>query len=376
MTGLYIHIPFCSSRCVYCGFYSTTLGAEYRDAYVGALCREMRLRASSLGGKPSLSTIYLGGGTPSQLSEENIAQLFSCINETFDVESVSEITMECNPDDVTPDFAAHIARYVNRVSMGAQTFSDERLRFLRRRHTSDEVAAAVSNLLGAGIGNISIDLMFGFPGETLKEWESDIDKALQLGVEHISAYSLMYEEGTPLYAMLEQGRIHEISDDESLKMYDLLIDKLTAAGYEHYEISNFSRPDRRSRHNSSYWHGVPYIGIGAAAHSYLLENGERRRSWNVSSVKEYMAAISENHLPSESELIDDDTHYNDVIVTALRTREGISIDELSASQRDYLLSNARRFIDGGLLTLSQNHLSFTRQGLYISDSVMAELMMV
>ena len=268
MAGLYIHIPFCKSRCVYCGFYSTT-GLELRERYVDALCREMEIR----GERNDIETIYLGGGTPSQLSIEQLQRLFIYINK---VKEDAEITIEMNPDDVTAEFAAELQQLgVNRVSMGAQTFNDERLRFLHRRHNAKQVHQAVETLRQAGFKNISIDLMYGFPEETQEDWEADIRKACSLQVEHISSYCLMIEEGTPL-ARLD---IEPCDEETERAMYYTLIDRLEAAGYEHYEISNFAKSGYRSRHNSSYWTGIPYIGIGAAAQGfdfvraeYLLED--------------------------------------------------------------------------------------------------------
>lgn len=377
MTGLYIHIPFCASRCIYCGFYSTTLLTLQND-YVSALCREMEIRQKSAGNRLHVDTIYLGGGTPSQLSAYNLQRLFSYIYNMYDVDSEAEVTMECNPDDVTQSLLSGLP--VNRVSMGIQTFSDDRLRFLRRRHTASQAERAIEILRKTGIGNISIDLMFGFPDETLEEWNDDISRALALKPEHISAYSLMYEEGTALGKMLEKGEVKEIDEELSASMYSTLIDRLCDAGYEHYEISNFAltvndgkgqNKSLRSRHNSSYWQDKPYIGIGAAAHSY----GNGIRSWNVSDIRKYMESIAEGILPAESEVIDDVTHYNDIITTALRTKEGINIDELPDTQRQYILSAADRHIAGELLQLHGNMLSLTRKGLFISDSIMADLIM-
>ncbi|MCI7359863.1 MAG: radical SAM family heme chaperone HemW [Prevotella sp.] len=377
MTGLYIHIPFCASRCIYCGFYSTTLLTLQND-YVSALCREMEIRQKSAGNRLHVDTIYLGGGTPSQLSAYNLQRLFSYIYNMYDVDSEAEVTMECNPDDVTKSLLSGLP--VNRVSMGIQTFSDDRLRFLRRRHTASQAERAIEILRKTGIGNISIDLMFGFPDETLEEWNDDISRALALKPEHISAYSLMYEEGTALGKMLEKGEVKEIDEELSASMYSTLIDRLCDAGYEHYEISNFAltvndgkgqSKSLRSRHNSSYWQDKPYIGIGAAAHSY----GNGIRSWNVSDIRKYMESIAEGVLPAESEVIDDVTHYNDIITTALRTKEGINIDELPDSQRQYILSVAEKHIAGELLQLHGNMLSLTQKGLFISDSIMADLIM-
>lgn len=421
MLGLYIHIPFCASRCIYCGFYST-VSAKKKDErlsieeqYVNALCHEMELRAekdnSISGERTTLSTIYLGGGTPSQLSFQSLRKIFQTIEKVFhiglewDRESNTcstttpiEITMECNPDDVTEAFAQNLRSLpINRISMGAQTFSDERLKFLHRRHTADEVETAVKRLRNVNIKNISIDLMFGFPNETLKDWEDDIERLLALDIEHISAYSLMYEEGTPLYRLLQAGKVKEMDDELYRQMYDTLIDRLPEAGYEQYEISNFAklqaqssnfkvqtskfklqtsnfkvRSPFRSQHNSSYWHNVPYIGIGASAHSY----GNGKRSWNVSDTKAYITAIQEDKLPTEEEIIDADTHYNDMIMTALRTCEGINLTTLSAEYRTYLMRLAQPSIEQGLLKEDDGWLRLTRNGIYVSDSVMSDLMKV
>ena len=294
MSGIYIHIPFCASRCIYCGFYSTT-GLELRQKYVDVVCKEMTMREVS----SPIETIYFGGGTPSQLTPEQLRQLFLYINKVY-APHVTEVTIEMNPDDVTPEYAETLSQLgVNRVSMGAQTFNDERLRFLRRRHSSSQVYDAVRILREAGICNISIDLMYGFPDETLDDFRRDIDAALALDVEHISAYCLMIEEGTALHRMGV-----EAADEETERaMYEMLIDCLTAAGYEHYEISNFARPGYRSQHNSSYWNDTPYIGLGAAAHSY----DGHCRSWNIADIRAYIAAIERGELPSECEELDTDT---------------------------------------------------------------------
>lgn len=372
MTGLYIHIPFCASRCVYCGFYSTTL-PSLRDAYVDALCQEMQLRSEELPAGEAVTTIYLGGGTPSQLTTEQLDRLFSYIYKVYRSQPV-EVTMECNPDDITPALAAWIAQSpIDRISMGAQTFSDDRLRLLRRRHTAAEVRRATTLLRQAGLRNLSIDLMFGFPGETLADWEQDIDEALRLGVEHISAYSLMYEEGTTLHRWLAEGRVQEIDDDLSLRMYDRLVDRLTAAGYRHYEISNFALPQRESRHNSSYWRDVAYIGLGASAHSF----DGRQRSWNVADIEAYIAAIGRGDRPCTVETLDPDTHYEDVVLTSLRTAEGIDLGKIRrdfGSQRlDFLLAAADQDLRQGHLVLEDDHLRLTRRGIYLSDGITARL---
>ena len=391
MAGIYIHIPFCESRCIYCDFYSTT-SLKWKDDYVDALCKEMELRPAiqALGDNYPIETIYLGGGTPSQLSDGHLQQIFTKLKETYgDLFSKNmEITMECNPDDVTPDFCKTLGKLpVNRVSMGAQTFSDQRLQFLRRRHNTAEVKEAVSLLRNTGIENISIDLMFGFPKENIEDWKYDILQALQLGVEHISAYSLMYEEGTPLYKMLEQGKIEEIDEELSRNMYDTLVDMLTISGYEHYEISNFAKPGYCSRHNSSYWNETPYIGLGAAAHSYrrasnLSDKMEVTRSWNINNIQQYINSIHQAILPSEKENLDLTTRYNDLITTALRTSNGIDLKktekEFGKSYLEKLLHEANNKIQRGLMKIDNKNyrLSLTREGIYISDDIMGDFMIV
>lgn len=374
MAGIYIHIPFCKSRCIYCGFYSTTL-LDLRKKYINAVCREMELRKNYI--REPFSTIYLGGGTPSLLDEAELTKLFLYINNVYDVDRNAEITMECNPDDITPEFTNMLSRLpINRVSMGAQTFADSRLRLLHRRHNSDEVKHAVKLLREAGIKNISIDLMFGFPDESLSQWKEDISAALALNIEHISAYSLMYEENTPLWKMLDTGKVKEIDEELSLTMFKELVCQLTDAGYEHYEISNFARPGYRSRHNSSYWHQVPYIGLGAAAHSFDLNS----RQWNVADLKLYIEEINNGIIPIEREELDNDTTFNDIITTALRTSDGIDLNALETRlgkrYRNTLISAAGKHIEQGLLEIRHDRLRLTSEGIFISDMVMSDLMIV
>ncbi len=400
MAGIYIHIPFCRSRCIYCGFYSTT-ALQLRQEYVEAVCRELEKRAFEEGGNRLdacyrrdarrrkekgeylINTIYIGGGTPSQLTIGQLRQILDAVYIYNNVAEDAEVTIEVNPDDVTEDFVRGLSTLpVNRVSMGAQTFDDERLRFLHRRHSASQVSEAVRLLRDAGIRNISVDLMYGFPEESLDDWQHDISSALALNVEHLSAYCLMVEEGTPLYNMYSRTQqessssSHDISltsEELELAMYETLTDRLEAAGYEHYEISNFARKGYRSRHNSSYWDGTPYIGIGAAAHSY----DGNTRSWNVSDIRKYIDAMTEGKRLFESETIDDDTRYNDLVTVALRTREGLDLRALQPKYRDYAIKNARRFISDGLLQLSaSDHLALTRKGLFVSDMIMSELIYI
>ncbi len=366
MAGIYIHIPFCKSRCIYCGFYSTTMH-NLHDRYADAIIKEYDLRRDYHAGQ-SIDTIYLGGGTPSVMPMESLSRIM----QSLPLPDNREVTMECNPDDITPEFASSIRQLgINRVSMGAQTFSPSRLRFLNRRHSPEQVSEAVELLRKEGIANISIDLMFGFPAETLQDWCSDIDKATALNVDHISAYSLMYEEGTPLCRMLEDGKIKEIDEELSRKMYYTLIDKLADAGFEQYEISNFCRPGMQSKHNSSYWNDTPYIGLGAGAHSY----NRTSRQWNVEDLPLYINKVENGEVPFEQEIIDEVTRYNDMITTALRTRQGIDITRAGCRQT-YLLAYAQPLIEKGLLSFDGQYLSLTREGLYVSNDIMSELIYI
>ena len=371
MAGIYIHVPFCKSRCIYCGFFSTTQ-LSLRDDYTHAVCRELELRKDYLHNQP-IETIYLGGGTPSQLPLPHIAKILDTIYNIYNVRA-REITVECNPDDVENCVKGLHSLGVNRLSMGVQTFHDERLKFLRRRHTAAQATEAVNLAKSAGFDNISIDLMFGFPRQTLEEWKQDVDKALSLDVQHISAYSLMYEEGTPLEQMLRQGDIAEIDDEKSLAMYEYLLDATAHAGFEHYEISNFALPGKRSLHNSSYWHGIPYLGIGASAHSF---DGETRQS-NPYSLSDYIEGVRQGNIPFEKESLNEVEKYNEFVFTALRTREGMNTTQLKQlfgkTFHDYCLKNAQKHIDQGLLTLENGQIHLSRQGLFISNDILSDLM--
>lgn len=374
MAGLYIHIPFCASRCIYCGFYSTTR-LDLRQQYVDALIRELvEVGQSKMSKDDSKSTVYLGGGTPSQLTIPQLRQLLDAIYIYNKVESGAEVTIEMNPDDVSVPYADTLRQLgINRVSMGAQTFDDERLRWLNRRHTVAQVGQAVKILRAAGIRNISIDLMYGFPNETIDDFVHDIDEVIKLDVEHISAYCLMIEEGTELYRRYGDKRVREYDDSKEeteRKMYELLIDKLTAAGYEHYEISNFARPGFRSRHNSSYWTGVPYIGLGAAAHSF----DGHLRSWNVSDIQQYIAAVNRDERLNEEEELSATDFYNERVMLGLRTCEGVDLSALSDDERNYCIQEAQPFLSDDILLLTDNRLVLTRKGLFVSDYVMSSLM--
>lgn len=369
MAGIYLHIPFCKSRCIYCGFFSTT-SLQKRHDYVEAVVKELHQRHSFLGDEP-VDTIYFGGGTPSQLPPDEIEYLLHTIFNIYNVREGVEITLEGNPDDMTSVMLQRLHKMgINRLSMGVQTFDEERLCFLHRRHTAAQAIQAVRDAQAAGFSNISIDLMFGFPHQTLDEWKRDLQTALSLQIQHISAYSLMYEDGTVLERMLTNGMIREVDEEVSLQMYESLMDTLKDAGYVHYEISNFSLPGMQSRHNSSYWHGIPYLGVGAGAHSYDGHD----RFYHPDSLEEY---ISDPYVLVTEKLTDNE-RYDEYVFTSLRTAEGLRLTTLElmfgASCKEYCLQNAQRHLKAGLLSLTGGTLRLTRRGLFISNEVMSDLM--
>ena len=379
MAGLYLHVPFCSSKCSYCAFYSVT-NNQLKQDYIEAICKELYLRKQFFKDihfknnqfKPLVNTIYFGGGTPSCLDEYAFEKIFNVIYDCFG-NSFEEVTIECNPDDITLSYAKILKKYANRISLGIQTFNNDQLKLINRRHNAEEAIRAVDIIKEVGISNISIDLIFGFPKETLTDWLFDIDQAIKLNVQHVSAYSLMFEEGTKLYHLLQKEKIEQISEELSVEMYDVLIDKLSEAGLAQYEISNFAKPGFESRHNSSYWNETPYLGVGPSAHSYNLLT----RSWNVSNVSQYIKSISKDILPFEEELIDDITRYNDLVTTALRTKKGILLNTLQGDFSRYILEQSSGFIkEGMIMKTTDNRLALTRKGYYISDAIMAELIKV
>lgn len=375
MAGIYIHIPFCKTRCIYCDFYSTTR-SELQSQYVGALCRELRMRKDYLKGE-AVKTVYFGGGTPSQLNEEEFRQLFDVLEATYGLGAAEEITLEANPDDLTEEYAAMLRRLpFDRISIGIQTFDDIALKLLNRRHNARQAVEAVAHCRKAGFRNISLDLIYGLPGETDKRWEDDLQQAIRLDVEHISAYHLTYEEGTRLYRLLHAGRIREVAEESSLRFFIALTDRLSKAGYEHYEISNFCKPGMYSRHNTAYWRGVPYLGGGPSAHSFDIET----RQWNTASLEGYIRSIEAGRLPYEAERLDLPTRYNEYVMTALRTVWGIDLNTIEShfgkEMRRHCTALAAPHIESGKLACADGYLRLTREGIFTSDGIISDLMWV
>ena len=375
MAGLYIHIPFCAKRCLYCDFFSNT-DMKFKEPYVSAVIREMQLRQEYIGGEP-LDTIYFGGGTPSQLQQADFERIFKAIDCLFNISSCKEITLEVNPDDMTPEYVASLRNLpFNRVSMGVQSFKEKDLHFLNRRHDREQALRAVELCKENGIPNISIDLIYGLPGQTLEEWQENLDDAIHLEIPHISAYHLIYEEGTALYKLMEAGKVAPIEEELSVTLFSTLINRLAEAGYLHYEISNFARPGYFSQHNSSYWTGKKYIGIGPSAHSY---DGESRQ-WNISSLPHYLEGIRTGIPNIEIEKLDINTKYNDFIITGLRTMWGIRTSDIreqfGEEKQAYLERQAATYLHRGLLIYENDTLTLSKEGIFISDGIMSDLLWV
>ena len=375
MAGIYIHIPFCKRRCIYCDFFSTTQSEKKAD-YVHALVRELEMRKDYVGNE-EIETIYLGGGTPSQLSQEELEEILTYIYKVYKVTPDAEVTLEANPDDLTPEYVSMLRNLpINRISMGIQTFQEETLKLLHRRHTAQQAIEAFKRCREAGFQNISIDLMYGLPGETLDTWEQDLQQAIDLHPEHISAYHLIYEEDTALWKLREEHKVEEAEEDLSLTLFCTLIDELTRAGYQHYEISNFCLPGLHSRHNSSYWTGKKYLGCGPSAHSF---NGVSRQ-WNVASLSAYNDGIRQRKPDFEVEELDLYTRYNDFVLTSIRTCWGMSLSHLLSMYGEelyrYCLRMAKPHLEQGVLEISEDILKLTRKGIFISDGIMSDLMWV
>lgn len=343
MAGIYIHIPFCSRKCIYCDFFSIA-GRNDTVRYVDALIDEARIRIPSCFGDSAPETVYIGGGTPSVLKPELLERLCGSILDMCGNPALSEFTIEVNPDDVDESLCRSICRAgIDRVSMGIQSFHDSDLRWMNRRHGSEDAVKAFGMLRNHGICNISIDLIFGYSMLDMEKWKYSVEKAVSLSPEHISAYQMSIEEGSMLGKLYGKGKYIQPPDNVCEQQYIYLYRTLEDAGYERYEISNFAKPGRRAIHNSSYWDGTPYLGLGASAHSY---DGAGKREWNPCSIREYMNNVESLKCGKNlngGEVLEDRDIFNEMTMTGLRRKEGISIcrsADLSAEMTEELLRTA------------------------------------
>jgi len=370
MTGsLYIHVPFCLSKCIYCDFYSVPINPRLTGDYVEALCRELTLRHDIA---DDLKTVYIGGGTPAILSEADISKIMDAVRENYHIQPDAEITIEANPKTITPDKAkSFLSSGLNRISMGIQSFSDEELLILGRAHNAEDAIKTFGDLRDAGFKNISIDLIYGIPGQSLEQWGFTLQRAIELGPEHISAYELTPEQGTPLFGMLKQGKLVMPDEDTITDMFYKGIDTLNEHGYTHYEISNFAKPGFQCRHNLNYWDRGEYIGMGASAHSF----SGRTRTANISDVTKYIEGIKIGKLPvSETTEISEDEELSELIFLGLRKTEGISLNLFPDETAETIKKAVKDSQLHGLIELNGNNLRSTRKGLILNNEVICRVL--
>jgi len=318
MAGIYIHIPFCKQACLYCNFHFST-SLEYSQRMIQSILKDMEMRKHEC--TEEIETIYVGGGTPSILEMEEMDALINQLYKHYRIAPTAEITLEANPDDISRQKAEEWKSMgINRFSIGVQSFSDKHLKWMNRAHDAAQSLACIDKIREVGFENFSIDLIYGTPGQSLKEWEQDLEKTFELQVPHLSCYALTVEEETPLFHLIEKGKKEKVSSDLQAEQFNTLVSLTKAAGYHHYEISNFAKPGMESKHNSSYWKGKPYMGFGPSAHSY----DQHARSWNLSHNINYMQSIENNLLPSEKEILSERDRMNEYIMTNLRLSSGIN----------------------------------------------------
>jgi len=373
MAGIYIHIPFCKQACHYCDFhFSTQLGKK--QAVVQALVRELELRKGEI--PTAVETLYFGGGTPSLLDSGELENLIGAVQEHYGLAPDPEITLEANPDDLSPETLRALADSpINRLSIGVQSFFDQDLKLMNRAHDAGE---AMASLEGASryFDNISIDLIYGIPGLDHERWRSNISKALAFGFPHISSYALTVEKGTALHHFIEKGKVPDVDPQQAREQFDILSEMLEGAGYIHYEISNFGKEGYFSRNNTAYWLGKHYLGIGPSAHSF----DGLHRSWNIGNNALYTKNIMAGTLPSEVETLGPMDRYNEYVMTGLRTIWGVSLDRVASafgpSYRTYLKKQAQKHLEQGLLVLEGERLLITKKGKFLADGIASDLFFV
>lgn len=372
MAGIYIHVPFCVSKCGYCDFYKVT-NFDHKEGYVDALLRELELRRFFLE-DAIVETIYFGGGTPSTLSLNQIELILKAITQFFVLSDLVEITVECNPDDITAEYLLGLKNIgVNRLSIGIQSFDDEMLRFMQRRHNSMQSFKAIDLAKKVGFDNISIDLIYGLPNISNAAWIKNVKMALELQISHLSAYHLTIEKGTAFEKLLQNGVITEVEEENSVLQFDILLDLAAKAGFEQYEISNFCKDGRYSQHNSNYWFGVPYLGLGPSAHSYNAKS----RFWNVSDLSKYLLSLSRSVLPLQEELLTDIDKFNETLMIGLRTKWGVNINHFQNTLSPTLLVHFNNVLESqlsnGNVYLQNGFVRIKSSKFMVSDSIISNM---
>ncbi len=379
MAGIYIHIPFCKQACFYCDFHFST-SLKRKDELLSAIQTELVLRKHELENQ-SIESIYFGGGTPSILSIEEITAILDAVYKNYQVVTSPEITLEANPDDLSEDKIRALSKTpINRLSIGIQSFFEDDLTFMNRAHTAEESKKCLENAKKY-FNNITIDLIYGVPNMDNQKWLKNLQTAFEFGIPHISSYALTVEEKTALHSFIQKGIVKPMDEELALEHFNILVTETQKQGFVHYEISNFGKPNYFSKHNTSYWLGTDYMGVGPSAHSF----NNVQRSWNISNNAKYIQAIQQHKLPNEVEILTINDRFNEYIMTGLRTIWGISYEkietEFSALQLEALKKRAQQFIDAGLLELHQNvsskeNLVTTKKGKFLADGIASDLFIV
>ena len=372
MAGVYLHIPFCKQACHYCNFHFST-SRSHKNDFILALLKELALRRQYLGAE-TIETIYFGGGTPSLLDPAQLEQVLSAISQTLVLSPAAEITLEANPDDISAlALQAWLGAGINRLSIGIQSFSQKDLSWMNRAHTAAQARDCITLAKEAGFSNINIDLIYGIPGMADGEWKGNLDLALSMGLPHFSCYALCVEPKTALAHQIASHQVSAISQDDQARQFMLLMEWMEEAGYAHYEISNFAKPGSYSRHNTAYWQGKPYLGLGPSAHSY---NGHSRQ-WNLASNPGYIEAINRGELPFELETLTRVQVLNEYIMTSIRTLEGLDLSlvekKFGEIAREWILLQSKSNLQTGRIVQENQRLVLGREGKLWADGIAASL---
>lgn len=371
MAGIYIHIPFCKQACHYCDFHFST-SLKYKDELLQALIKEINLQKTYLG-NDTIETIYFGGGTPSLLNADELNLIIGTITKLHAVAANAEITIEANPDDLDKAKLQALRQTdINRFSIGIQSFFDDDLEWMNRVHRAGEAEASVKRAQDLGFENITADLIYGYPLLSDTKWKHNLDKMFELGIPHVSSYSMTVEPKTALASFIKKKKQAAMDDQQSAEQFILLMDAMQTHGFEHYEISNFCKPGHYSKHNSNYWKGVNYLGIGPSAHSY---NGETRQ-WNIANNAKYIHALEKAEIPAETELLTETDRLNEYIMTSLRTMWGLDLDKLNTIAKGaegQLNKAAQRYFENGWIQQKEDVITLTQTGKLYADNIAAEL---
>lgn len=373
MAGIYIHIPFCKSKCAYCNFFSLASQSKMND-YLDALKNEIVSRNQYLGNE-MVETIYFGGGTPSLLSADDIAEIIEILHKNFNIISKPEITLEVNPDTVDKEKLISLKeKGINRISVGIQSFNDDDLRYLDRKHNSKHALQIIDDLESVDFDKLTLDLIYGIPTLTEEKWNKNLDIFFSTGISHLSAYALTVEPKTILGQKIEKGILQDVNEDATIRHYEILIERTKECEFEHYEISNFAKKGFRSQHNSIYWKDVKYLGLGASAHSY---DGNSRQ-WNVSNLTKYINTDFDTDTDFfERELLTKDDKFNEYVMTSLRTSWGCDINKIASeygiSYANHFLKNVKSYVDKGIMLKNDNSYILTDNGMLLADGIASEI---